>query len=193
MPFIKCPECGKVCSVKLKNCPKCEAPLDAARAAYYNAQATQAPAHEPAQQSVWGQAAPQPQNNPWGQPQTTPRPQDNPWTQQQSANPWGQPQATPRPQDNPWTQQQPQANPWGRPQTTPRPQDNPWTQQQPTQANPWGQPTQGAPAQQQASHCTACGAALQAGARFCPSCGAAVTTPSHGPAGIPTRKNPYSL
>ncbi|MDE6316858.1 MAG: hypothetical protein K2L73_00480, partial [Muribaculaceae bacterium] len=93
MPFIKCPECGKVNSIKLKNCPKCEAPLDSARAAYYNTQSTQAHQSEPSQQPSWGQTPRQPQNNPWGQPQTTPQPQDNPWTrpQQPQRKPWGQP------------------------------------------------------------------------------------------------------
>ncbi len=36
MPFVKCPECGKLNSIKLKNCPKCEASLDIARASYNN-------------------------------------------------------------------------------------------------------------------------------------------------------------
>ena len=168
MPFIKCPDCGKVNSVKLKNCPKCEAPLDAARAAYYNAQSpdTQAQQPAPAQQPAWGQTPQQPQHNPWGQPQTAPRPQDNPWAQHQQSP------------------QQPQNNPWGQPQTTPRPQNNPWASANQAQA---AQP------QSATAFCPACGTQLANGARFCPSCGAPVPPPAQAVPGIPTRKNPYSL
>ncbi len=72
MPFVKCPECGKLNSVKLKNCPKCEASLDTACASY-NTDTQIHPAGIPTGSGVagtttWGQPMQQPQNNPWGQP-----------------------------------------------------------------------------------------------------------------------------
>ena len=76
MPFVKCPECGKLNSVKLKNCPKCEASLDTACASY-NTDTQIRPAGIPTGASAtgttaWGQPVQQqtqqPQNNPWGQP-----------------------------------------------------------------------------------------------------------------------------
>ncbi len=104
MPFVKCPECGKLNSVKLKNCPKCEASLDTACASY-NTDTQIHPAGIPTGSGVagtttWGQPMQQPQNNPWGQPvqQQTQQPQNNPWgqpvqqqMQQPQNNPWGQP------------------------------------------------------------------------------------------------------
>ena len=109
MPFVKCPECGKLNSVKLKNCPKCEASLDIARASYNNTRymATgDAGSHVTGQNTPWGQPAQQPaqqpQNNPWGQPAQQP-------AQQPQNNPWGQPAQQPA--------QQPQNNPWGQPVT----------------------------------------------------------------------------
>lgn len=192
MPFIKCPECGKLNSVKLKNCPKCEAPMDMARASYSNTQ--------PAAPDITSATA-QPQNNPWGQPtqQHAAQPQNNPWgqpaqqhTPQPQNNPWGQPaqQHNPQPQNNPWGQPaqqhnpQPQNNPWGQPtqQNTPQLQNNPWGGQQVTQNMP------------PAIHCHSCGAPVMNGARFCVKCGTPVATsqPQH-PSGIPTKKNPYCL
>lgn len=91
MPFVKCPECGKLNSVKLKNCPKCEASLDMAHASYNHDTQSIMPedaANAATQQpGFWGQPVQQhPQNNPWGQPvqQQTPR-------QSQNNTVWGQP------------------------------------------------------------------------------------------------------
>lgn len=176
MPFIKCPECGKLNSVKLKNCPKCEAPMDMARASYSNTQ--------PAAPDITSAAA-QPQNNPWGQPAQQ-------YPAQPQNNPWGQPaqQHATQPQNNPWGQPaqqhiaQPQNNPWGQPaqQHPAQPQNNPWGGQQVTQNMP------------PAIHCHSCGAPVMNGARFCVKCGTSVATsqPQH-PSGIPTKKNPYCL
>lgn len=161
MPFVKCPECGKLNSVKLKNCPKCEASLEIVRMSVDNTQPAggfNAGVPQP-QATPWGQPAqpqPMPQNNPWGQPAQQPaaRPQGNPWggqpiqqpLQQPRNNPWGQPaqhhaaQQPMRPQGNPWSQpvqpHQPNTNPWGQPvQPQSMPQNNPWGQpvQQPAQ------------------------------------------------------------
>ncbi len=190
MPFVKCPECGKLNSVKLKNCPKCEASLDTACASY-NTDTQISPAGIPTGAGATGTTA-------WGQPAQQ-------QTQQPQNNLWGQPvqQQTQHPQNNPWGQpvqqqtQQPQNNPWGQPvqQQTQQPQNNPWGQpvqqqmQQP-QNNPWGQPVQQNATTTQ--HCTTCGNQVVAGARFCAGCGSPVTA-TQQPAGIPTRKNPYFI
>ncbi|GEM_PF-5908522 len=206
MPFVKCPECGKLNSIKLKNCPKCEASLDIARASYNNTHSMAAgAAGNPAisQNTPWGQPAqqpaPQPQNNPWGQPAQQP-------VHQPQNNPWGQPaqQHAPQPQNNPWGQPaqqhapQPQNNPWGQPaqQHAPQPQGNPWGQpiQQPAaqpQGNTWGQPVAQNP--ELVAQCPTCGNRIVSGARFCASCGTPIPQPAPRPAGIPTRKNPYCL
>ena len=174
MPFVKCPECGKLNSIKLKNCPKCEASLDIARASYNNTHSMAAgAAGNPAisQNTPWGQpaqqSAPQPQNNPWGQPaqQSAPQPQNNPWGQ-----PAQQPAA------------QPQGNPWGQPIQQPAAQP---------QGNIWGQPVAQNP--ELVAQCPTCGNRIVSGARFCASCGTPIPQPAPRPAGIPTRKNPYCL
>ncbi len=174
MPFVKCPECGKLNSVKLKNCPKCEASLDIARASYNNTRymATgDAGSHVTGQNTPWGQPAQQPaqqpQNNPWGQPAQQP-------AQQPQNNPWGQPAQQPA--------QQPQNNPWGQPAQQPA--------QQP-QNNPWGQPVTQNP--ELVTQCPTCGNRIAPGARFCASCGTQIPQAATRPAGIPTRKNPYCL
>ena len=156
MPFVKCPECGKLNSVKLKNCPKCEASLESVRTPNNYDHSSMAYAGMPQQPAA------QPQPNPWGQPAAQPaaQPQPNPWGQpaaqpaaQPQPNPWGQPAAQPaaQPQPNPWGQPaaqpaaQPQPNPWGQPAAQPaaQPQPNPWGQPAapPTaqpQSTPWG-------------------------------------------------------
>lgn len=180
MPFVKCPECGKLNSVKLKKCPKCEAALDIAPASSIDTQpAAGYNAAPPMQSSPWGQNTPS-QNvavhNPWGQPaQPASQPNNNPWAQNaqnqnvHANNPWGQPsQAASQPNNNPWAQNsQPNNNPWG--------------------GQPVAQSTTGG------SHCTNCGSRLMPGAKFCGACGAPVQQTAQHPSGIPTRKNPYCI
>lgn len=218
MPFIKCPECGKLNSVKLKKCPKCETPLDMTGASSFNsplAPGYQATGAAPA--SPWTQPA-QPQNSPWGQPAqpTAPtqpaRPQNNPWGQpaqpaQPQNNPWGQPAPQTAPPTNPWSQPAQHNNPWGQPAPQPAPQtnlwaqptqpgapqNNPWGQPAPQtapQTNPWAQPSQ--PANAAPTVCPNCGNQVMSGAKFCSTCGTPMQQPVQ-PAGIPTRKNPYCL
>lgn len=213
MPFVKCPECGKLNSVKLKNCPKCEASLEIVRMSVDNTQPAGGfnPGMPQPQAMPWGQPAhqPMPQDNPWGQPAQQPMPQNNPWggqpvqqPAQPRTNPWGQPaqphaaQQPVQPHSNPWSQpvqqRQPSANPWGQPVQQPSmPQNNPWGQpvQQPA-GNPWGgQPATASNAAP--THCSNCGTELMPGASFCGMCGKPVA--AQQPSGIPVRKNPYCI
>lgn len=202
MPFINCPDCGKLNSIKLDKCPKCGTSLAVARQpekpyeypGYQNNPTVAPNAWEPQQSAPWGQSQPAP----WGQ-----QPQQPP---QQTA--WGQ-----QPQQQPaWGQQQPQQTPWGQP--APTQQTSPWGQQtqpgQPTQpvgrdnsaprhyewgtpppppvqSNPWGGQATPPPTP---AYCQRCGTQLAPDARMCHNCGQPV---AQQPAGIPTRKNPYYL
>lgn len=93
MPFVKCPECGKLNSVKLKTCPKCETSMVVNQAttqtpppaSAWEPPVEQQPVQVPA--SGWGQ---QPPANPWGQPAQQPASQGG-FGQQQSSVWGGQP------------------------------------------------------------------------------------------------------
>lgn len=207
MPFVKCPECGKLNSVKLKICPKCEASLEVARGGTQSPSsgfaATQgqipvsafgAVSQGQAPASPWGQALPpQPPQAPssWGQTEQQP-------TQQGG---WGQQQAQPQiPQQSP-------VNPWGQPVQQPTHQATPPTPptgwgEAPQQAQSfqgWGQTAEQQPSQaasvwgQQAvptmQVCAVCKSPVPMGATVCAKCGSPL--PPQTPPAIPTRKNPY--
>lgn len=186
MPFKNCPNCGKLNSVKLTVCPKCNCKINDAPASppmaygtpYYMMQGQAVP---PAQTPMGGMIPPsQPVAAPIAPPPVQP-------------SPFGAPQPSPfgaRP-----------ANPYAAPQQPmPQPQTQPQVQQpspQPVQprygtSNPYAQP---AP-----SFCPSCGAATIPGAKFCGSCGKCLSQQPAAPAADPAqptqsaqpqKKNPY--
>lgn len=171
MPFKNCPNCGKLNSVKLTVCPKCNCKINDAPAtppmSYGSPYYMQGQAVPPAQTPMGGMIPPsQPVAAPVAPPPVQP-------------SPFGAPQPSPfgaRPA-NPYAPQQPV--------------------QQPSQpsygaSNPYVQP---APA-----FCPSCGKAIIPGAKFCGFCGKSLSqqpaTPAAAPAQptqspFPQKKNPY--
>ena len=171
MPFVKCPECGKLNSVKLKTCPKCETSM------VVNQPTTQTPPPASAWEPPVEQQPVQVPASGWGQVSQPEPPQVPPSVWGQGAQP---PQA-PAPASG-WGQQPP-ANPWGQPAQQPASQGG-FGQQQ---SSVWG----GQPKPSVATGmivCPVCQNQMPADALICGKCGNSL--PKQGPS-IPTRKNPY--
>lgn len=171
MPFVKCPECGKLNSVKLKTCPKCETSMEIVL------NVTQVSAPESAFGQAMQQHSEQAPASAWGQVSQPEPPQVPPSVWGQGAQP---PQA-PAPASG-WGQQPP-ANPWGQPAQQLASQGG-FGQQQPSV---WG----GQPKPSVATGmivCPVCQNQMPADALICGKCGNPL--PKQGPS-IPKRKNPY--